>query len=165
MLFLLSLFSIFGGHFWKKLELRELSLSRAQLCPPECRLSWVDRIWAHLSWSFPSPVRATVHLPQLPPDPSTFLNSCSALHEHRHPRAPLLPSFLASCLPWLFPLPWTLFSFSSLTVISLLPLISLAASVLSCSALPCFLLSASVIFAPDPPSPLFLALRDVCFYL
>lgn len=94
-------------------------------------------------WSLPSSVRATVHLSKLPADPSTFLNSCPALHKHPprlHTPLTLLP---ASC----FPLTLSPELYFLLSVISLLPLISLATSVLSSPALPCFLLSTCVMFA------------------
>lgn len=165
MLFLLSLFSIFWRMFLIKAAIaRTFPLTRSALS------TWVQAFLRRLdlgsSLPDPSPLQSELQficansllIPQLFLTPALL---CTSIAIPMHPSYPLS---LAPVFVWLFPLPWTLFSFSSLTVISLLPLISLATSVLSSSVLPCFLLSTSVIFAPDPPSPLFLALRDVCFY-
>lgn len=83
----------------KKLQLWDLSLSRAQLCPPECRLSCVDWIWAHLFLIFP-PLLSELQLicsdslliPQLFLTPALLCTSIPILTR------PSLPSFLASCL-------------------------------------------------------------------
>lgn len=97
------------------------------------------------SWSFPSYFRATVHLPTLPIDPSTFLNSCPALHKHPHPRTPLLPSFLAPCLPLALSPPlnsifflacYICYHWSPLLLLSCLPLLFLVSSCLHCNVCP-----------------------------
>lgn len=166
MLFLLSLFSIFWRTFLIKAAIaRTFPLTRSALS------TWVQAFLSRLDLgsSFPDPSPLQSELQFICPNslliPQLFLTPallCTSIAIPMHPSYPfsLHPVFFL----WLFPLPWTLFSFSSLTVISLLSLISLATSVLSSLALPCFFLSTSVIFAPHPPSPLFLALRDVCFY-
>lgn len=142
MLFLL--FSIFWRTFLKKAAIaRTFPLTRSTLS------TWVQAFLSRLdlgsSFPHPSPLQSELQficpnsllIPQLFLTPALL---CTSIAIPVHPSYPLIlpPVFL-----WLLPLPWTLFSFSSLTVISLLPLISLATSVLSSSAHPCFLLSKS----------------------
>lgn len=135
--------------------------SHAKLCPPDCWLSCTDWIWAHLILIFP-PLLSELQFicPNSLLILQVFLTPALLCKKHHHPHTPLLPSSLASCLSLTLSPPLNSFL---LSVISLLPLISLATSVLSSPAFPCFLLSTSVMFAPDPPSLLFLTFRRRVF--